>query len=87
MTDPSFGPAAECIPAPTLPTNGCPSTRDSAVGNAEFSKNISLIIRHLQRFSKKSFRQMANFHFSTPYYIEGCVVPLRGARPGAPAQT
>ena len=37
----------------------------------------------LTTIGKKSFRRVAKFPFSTPYIIEGCDVPLRGA-PFAP---
>jgi len=46
--------------------------------DVNFFKDISLIISHLQQLPKKSFRQTANFQFSTTYYIEGRSIPPLG---------
>ena len=44
---------------------------------------ISLTIKYLQANAKFILNPVAEFHFSTPYYIEGCVVAL-GTQAGFP---
>jgi len=45
--------------------------------------NISLIIKDLHANTNLFCSPVAEFHFSTPYYIEGCVVAL-GPQAGFP---